>query len=218
MNEGRIDEIEIGRLTGSEAAKILVKWISISTEFKQGVKFEKSVSKKIDQTKLLRLLAGMQKMIQAIQQVVPNNNTIFKITTRNWEQEKISTRELTIIKAFKRNYSVKQLVSEIKMPEFDVLNIIFILFERGLLFKGTSDIPVRGKISPDFLKTLKEKLLGLVGPVAEVIINQSLATMGINSKNLSQHQIPNLIGAISEDLDEKEKVIFMKWAKENTIK
>lgn len=217
LNKGHLEEIEIGRLTGPEAAKILVKWVSISTEFKQGVKIEKSVSKRIDQTKFLRLLASLEKMIQAIQQVVPDNDAKFKLAKKNWKEEKISGRELTIIKALNGNQSVRQLVSDLNMPEFDVLNIISILCKRGLLNTGSSNKSEESKISPDFYKTLKENLLGLVGPVAEVIINNSLAALGMNSTNITQNQLPNLIGSISEDLDEKEKEIFSKWAKEYTV-
>jgi hypothetical protein len=82
------------------------------------------------------------------------------------------------------------------------------LLEQGLIEPVKKDLPVLDKI---FLQALKINLSKVIGPMAEILIEEVVSDMELNAPEIPVHQAAELITILSHEIpDEKKRIEFKK--------
>lgn len=211
LKSGRMVGAETENLTGASAANDLAKWVSISTEFNAGIEPDIKNRDTFDHMGFVKLLAGRDKIINAIRKVIPGNDARFMILVENWQEKTISMQQLMLITKLDGHYSVRQVIAESGMAELEVLNFIYCLYNKGLVKEVTSPKAMVKEDIDNFLDALRNKLLDLVGPAADVVIQKVFESLGIDPDFLARSQITKVFESVSEHLDEMEAEVFNHW-------
>ena len=212
LENGSIKGVFVDTSTGTTAAKVLASWVSISTEFVKGELPPSESFEDIDASDFLELLAEVDLRIKKIQSIVPGNEAVFRTIAKNLEGGKtFGSKELKIILALDGKRSIREIVSNLEISELEVLSYIYILTTRGLVEMVATYPPMEEDRRVRFLDSLQETLSELVGPAANVIINDAFSELGTVPELLAQRDIPGLMKSISLHLDEDEKAVFDKW-------
>lgn len=211
MKNGRLVGAETEDSTGASAANDLAKWVSISTEFTAGIEKNLKNPDAFDHMGFVKLLAGRDKKINAIRKVIPGNDARFKILVENWQEKTISVQQLMLITKLDGHHSVRQVVAESGVAELEVLNFIHCLYSKGLLQEINSPKAMKKEDIDNFLDVLRNKLLDLVGPAADVVIQKVFESLEIDPDFLARSQIAKVLESVLEHLDEMESEVFNHW-------
>jgi hypothetical protein len=159
----------------------------------------------------VKLLAGMDKIINAIRNDIPSNDARFKILVENWQEKTISVQQLMLITKLDGHHSVRQVVAESGIAELEVLKLIQCLYRKGLVKEVNSQRTMNQEDIDNFLDDLRSKLLDLVGPAADVVIQKAFESLGIDPDFLARSQITSVFESISDHLDDMEYEVFNHW-------
>jgi len=120
-------------------------------------------------------------------------------------------KQLVLITKLDGHRTVRQVVDESGVAEFEVLIFIHSLFNNGLAKKVNSTGAMKKEDIDDFLEVLRNKLLDLVGPAADATIQKAFESLGIDPDCLTQSQIAYVFDSVAEHLDEMESEVFNHW-------
>jgi hypothetical protein len=81
------------------------------------------------------------------------------------------------------------------------------LLQQRLIEPVRKDLPVLDKI---FLQALKINLSRVIGPIAEILIEEVVSEMEITAPGIPVHQAAELIAALSHEIPDEEKRIEFK--------
>jgi hypothetical protein len=211
LKNGRLVGAETENLTGASAANDLAKWVSMSTEFTAGIEEDLENPDVFDHMGFVKLLAGRDKTINAIRKVIPGNDARFKILVENWQQKTISVQQLMLITNLDGHHSVRQVVAESGLVELEALEFIHCLYSKGLVKEVTAPMAMKKEDLDNFLDVLRNKLMDLVGPAADVTIQKAFESLGIEPDFLAQSQITSVFESVAELLGEMESEVFNHW-------
>jgi len=211
LKNGRIVSAETENFTGASAANDLAKWVSISTEFTAGIDPNITNPDAFDHMGFVKLLAGRDKIINAIRKVIPGNDARYKILVENWQEKTISMQQLMLITKLNGHRTVRQVVADSGMAELEVLNFIYYLYNKSLVNEVTSPKAMEKEEIDNFLDALRNKLLDLIGPAADETIQTVFGSLDIDPDFLARSQITKVFESVVEHLDEMESEVFNHW-------
>ncbi len=212
LSDGLIQGIRVGEKSGKNATNALIGWVSISDEFSEGETPRPGHGPGIDTDGLLTMLAKVEKRVGMIKKLVPENDAVFRLKpTEMMGEMKFSPQKLKVVIAISGKRSVKEIVLKSGLSELWALSIISQLCQQGLALMVSAQKPMEDKEKAHFLNSLKETLLELVGPAADVIIDDAFESIGSEPELVSRNQIAELIEAISYHLNSDEQLFFKKW-------
>jgi len=212
LSDGLIQSVKVGERNGKDAINALIGWVSISDEFTDDETIGPGHGSGIDTDELLTMLAKVDKRVGMIKKLVPGNDAVFRVTPNEMIGEmNFSPQKLKVIIAISGKRTVKEIVLKSGLSELLVLSIIGELCQQGLALMVSAQKPMEDKERVYFLNSLNEVLVELVGPAADVIIDDAFESIESDSKLLSRNQIAELIDAISYHLNSDEQLFFKKW-------
>ncbi len=212
LENGEFVGCEVGNTRGVDAAKKLSRWLSFNSRFIEDMLVQRSNQAGFSTQDFLGHLGKVKNWVEKVQKVVPQNSARFKMHVNGSKNSvKLKPAQLKVALALDGNKTITQLVSELKISEFDVLNTIFHLSELGIAEMIGAHRPMENAQREAFLASLKEILSDIIGPAAEVIIDDAFETINSEEKYLARREIPDLIRAIAMHLDPDEKTVFSDW-------
>ena len=219
LQDGHIRHINNGKLTGQSAAHYVAKWLSIQHNFSNGEQPQVNHYTGLDTEDYINYLSNLNEKINEIKKIVPSNATKLKIQAFNFKGVvKLTRTDVSIGVLLDGKKTIAQLVSELGLLEYDLLHSVYKLYELGLVKVVGTHLLMEEADKLSFLQSLREILSKLVGPTNEIIISKAFNTIESEEETLAWNEIPDLILAISNQINAKAMRGFSKWWHENPYK
>ena len=153
---------------------------------------------------------------ERIQEVIPSNNAVFRLSLqRNGQEKNISADQWNVLALSDGTKTISEIASTLSWDELKTMRIAYQLIQAGLLEKGEVQKFVRNrkKVGEDFFMTLENELKRMLGPVAPFVLEDKLSEFGETKDSFPQDQalffIESLGEEIPHDLKRKEFVRVM---------
>ncbi len=130
-----------------------------------------------------------------------------KVIGKDNNQISLDADMIRLLIAINENKSLHQIGNEVDMRA-DTLKInLEKLLKQGLIEPVKKDLPVLDKI---FLQALKVNLSRVIGPMAEILIEEVVSEMELTAIGIPVHQAAELITTLSHEISDEEKRIEFK--------
>ena len=131
-----------------------------------------------------------------------------KVIRKDSNEISLDADMIRLLIAIDENKSLYQIADEVEMEEATLKKNLSKLLEQGLIEPVKKDLPVLDKI---FLQALKINLSKLIGPMAEILIEEVVLDMELTAPEIPVHQAAELITALSHEIpDEVKRIEFKK--------
>ncbi len=131
-----------------------------------------------------------------------------KAIRKDSDQISLDADMIRLLIAIDENKSLYQIADEVEMKAVTLKKNLSKLLEQGLIEPVKKDLPVLDKI---FLQALKINLSKVIGPMAEILIEEVVSEMELTSPEIPVHQAAELITILSHEiLDEGKRIEFKK--------
>jgi hypothetical protein len=130
-----------------------------------------------------------------------------KVIGKDNSQISLDADMIRLLIAIDENKSMYQIANEVDMRA-DTLKInLEKLLKQGLIEPVKRNLPVLDKI---FLQALKINLSRVIGPMAEILIEEVVSEMELTAHGIPVHQAAELITTLSYEIPDEEKRIEFK--------
>lgn len=140
-----------------------------------------------------------------------NRSMIFRLSSKRSPKEvNLKSLEWAVVTQLNGEKTMGQIGEILTLSQNEVQKIFSRLFEEGLLefVKSQSE---DNSPAPLFLDTLEHQFKMYVGPVADIIVNDTLAELKTSREHLEKSQIPLIVELIGHQIsNEKKRVQFQK--------
>ena len=131
-----------------------------------------------------------------------------KAIRKDSDQISLDADMIRLLIAIDESKSLYQIADEVEMKAVTLKKNLSKLLEQGLIEPVKKDLPVLDKI---FLQALKINLSKVIGPMAEILIEEVESEMELTSPEIPVHQAAELITILSHEiLDEGKRIEFKK--------
>ncbi|MCK5204877.1 MAG: hypothetical protein KAR15_13440 [Desulfobacterales bacterium] len=131
-----------------------------------------------------------------------------KVIRTDSDQISLDADMIRLLIAIDESKSLYQIADEVEMKAVTLKKNLSKLLEQGLIEPVKKDLPVLDKI---FLQALKINLSKVIGPMAEILIEEVVPEMELTSPEIPVHQAAELITILSHEiLDEGKRIEFKK--------
>lgn len=140
-----------------------------------------------------------------------NSAMIFRLSSKRSPKEvSLKSLEWAVITQLNGEKTIGQIGEILTLNQNEALQIFSRLFSEGLLeFVKTQSED--HSPAPVFLETLERQFKLYVGPVADIIVNDTLAELKTSREYLEKNQIPMLVELIGYQIsNEKKRAQFQK--------
>ena len=114
---------------------------------------------------------------------------------------------IRLLIAIDENKSLYQIADEVDMRADTLKTNLAKLLQQGLIEPVRKGLPVLDKI---FLQALKINLSRVIGPMAEILIEEVVSQMKLTAPGIPVHQAAELIATLSHEIPDEEKRIEFK--------
>jgi hypothetical protein len=209
LNDGRVVHCQVGRLRGPEAFKVLRNWMSVTLRFFENVE-NLSVDIEEGTEGILSSLEAQDREIKAIRDVIPSQQVIFAMSQEGPEARvALDPRIWKVLSTVNGRNSVKDICVALRASEFSVAKILSYLHGRKFIRTVAVVRPVAPRHREPFFQELEGALAQYIGPIASVVIEDSLVALGKSRDYVSRNDLPLLLERVGESVeDEKERIQF----------
>ena len=131
-----------------------------------------------------------------------------KVIREDNEEVALDADMIRLLIAIDENKSPYQIAEEADMEKATFEKTIAKLLQQGLIEPVKKDIPV---LDERFLTTLRGNLSKIIGPIAEILIEDVATEMNLNPSSIPVHQAAELITNLSLEIpDEESRIQFKK--------
>ena len=139
----------------------------------------------------------------------PDQQQIYyrKVIRREHSQISLDADMIRLLIAIDENKSLYQIADEVDMRAETLKTNLEKLLRQGLIEPVKKDLPVLDRI---FLQALKINLSKVIGPISEILIEEVVSQMELNSPGIPMDQAAELIATLSHEIPDEEKRIEFK--------
>ena len=139
----------------------------------------------------------------------PDKQQIYyrKVIRRDHNQISLDADMIRLLIAIDENKSLYQIADEVDMRAETLKTNLEKLLRQGLIEPVKKDLPVLDRI---FLQALKINLSRVIGPMSEILIEEVVSQMELNSPGIPMDQAAELIATLSHEIPDEEKRIEFK--------
>ena len=139
----------------------------------------------------------------------PDQQQIYyrKVIRREHNQISLDADMIRLLIAIDENKSLYQIADEVDMRADTLKANLEKLLRQGLIEPVKKDLPVLDRI---FLQALKINLSKVIGPMSEILIEEVVSQMELNSPGIPMDQAAELIATLSHEIPDEEKRIEFK--------
>ncbi len=214
LKEGLVEQVETSRLKGLKAAHACMRWVSITTEFREGRADGYQPDPDIDTNAILSYLEKAAKNIGVITKYIPDDDTVFRVDASKLHQTtKLNAEDFKIALLLDGRRSVAEVLAMSGKSELAVLTHVCKLILAGVARPAPAREGMPDEERNDFLQALNKKLTELVGPAAYLLVEDAFHAMGTGPESLARDEIPRLLGEIGTLLETDEQEALVRWSK-----
>ncbi len=134
-----------------------------------------------------------------------DNNMIFRLTNKRSPKEiNLKSLEWAVVTQVNGEKTVGQIGEILALSQIELQQIFSKLVGEGLLEFVESQSPDKSP-SPAFINKLERQFKLFVGPIADIIINDTLSELKTSRQYLEKEQIPFLIELLSLQISSEKK-------------
>jgi hypothetical protein len=209
LNAGRLVHCQYQRLRGAEAFRVVRNWMSISMQFFEKVE-NLSVDMEGDTPEILSSLETQDREIKNIRDLIPTPQAIFALSPDSPEgRVSLNGRIWKVLALINGRNSVKDICVTLRAGEFSVAKVLTHLHGRRIIQLVTIVRPIASQHREAFFDGLESALAQHIGPIAPVIIADTLVEMGKSREYINRNDLPLLVERIGETVeDDEERVQF----------
>ncbi len=203
LSDGRIVHCQVGRLRGKEALEFLSNWMSISLSFYENVE-SLVVDVEEDTNQILSFLEERHEEIRKIRALVPGPEAVFALSADTQAgRVSVDSKLWKVLALVNGRNSVKDICLSLKANEFSVSRVLAHLANRRIIKMVSAQKPLDPTLLKRFMGEMEELLAAQIGPIAPVIIQDTLGEMGMNLDYLNREDLPVLVERISDLIEEE---------------
>ncbi|MDM8522434.1 hypothetical protein QUF80_03600 [Desulfococcaceae bacterium HSG8] len=217
LDHGKIRAILVEKKSGSEPDHNILKWLHISVSFSDKIpNIGLAAIRPIDTERFMNALEKADARIKMVKEVIPWNDAVFRVVRMPSPRfEGFDARKLQISLALKGQRRVSQVIDIIGLTEFEVLSDICWLHTHDLIELVSKSGSLSGEKKTDFLNAFRERLADLIGPAADMVMEDAFETIGTDNPDdldaLTFPMIMELKNAVCQQIDKEEAAIINEW-------
>lgn len=144
--------------------------------------------------------------------VVFNDNAIFALSkSKSPSEVTLRSAEWAVITQIDGHKTVKDISDLLSMGNDEAIGLFNELVQKELIELQSMDEDKPEYVPADFFKMLEAELTKVIGPVAPLILDDTLMEMDTNKDHCLPERIPELIEMVSEEIvDGQKKVKFQQ--------
>ncbi len=213
LKEGLVEQVETSRLTGQKAAHACMRWVSITSDFREGEQGKYSPDPAIDTNAILSYLEKAAKNIEVINKYIPDADVVLRVDSGALHKaRKLNAEDFKIALLLDGKRSLAEVLTISGKSELAVLTHACKLILAGVARPAPARESMPEKERNDFLHALNEKLTELVGPAGSLLVEDGFSALGTDAESLAREEIPQLLEEIGRMLDGEEKEALDGWA------
>lgn len=131
-----------------------------------------------------------------------------KIIRKDSDEISLDADMIRLLIAIDENKSLHQIAEEVEMETTTLKKTLSKLLNQRLIEPVKKDIPYLDRV---FLEALRINLSKVIGPMAEILIEDVVAEMELKTSEIPVNQAAELINNLSLEIpDEKDRIEFKK--------
>lgn len=131
-----------------------------------------------------------------------------KIIRKDSDEISLDADMIRLLIAIDENKSLHQIAEEVEMETTTLKKTLSKLLNQGLIEPVKKDIPYLDRV---FLEALRINLSKVIGPMAEILIEDVVAEMELKTSEIPVNQAAELINNLALEIpDEKDRIEFKK--------
>ena len=131
-----------------------------------------------------------------------------KVTRKDSDEISLDADMIRLLIAIDENKSLYQIAEEVDMEKTTVKTTLSKLLEQRLIEPVKKDIPYLDRA---FLEALRVNLSKIIGPIAEILIEDVVAEMNLINSEIPKNQAAELINNLSLEIpEEKDRLEFKR--------
>ena len=131
-----------------------------------------------------------------------------KVTRKDSDEISLDANMIRLLIAVDENKSLYQIADEVDMERTSLKTTLSKLLKQGLIEPVKKDIPYLDRA---FLEALRVNLSKIIGPMAEILIEDVVAEMNLINSEIPKNQAAELINNLSLEIpEEKDRLEFKK--------
>jgi predicted transcriptional regulator len=131
-----------------------------------------------------------------------------KIIRKDSDEISLDADMIRLLIAIDENKSLYQIAEEVDMETTTLKKTLSKLLGQGLIEPVKKDVPYLDHV---FLEALRINLSKIIGPMAEILIEDVVAEMELKTSEIPVNQAAELINNLSLEIpDEKDRIEFKK--------
>jgi len=218
LNHGKIMAILVEKKDGKKSDQNLLDWLRVSVSFSDKIpNIDLAAIRAIDTEKFMDSLEKADALMKKMKEIIPGNDAVFRIVRMPTPRfEGFDAGKLRVSLALKGEKSVSQLINITRMSEIEVLSDICWLHTNALVELVSKSESLSGEKKIDFMNAFRERLADLIGPVADMVMEDAFETIGAdNPDDLDTlPMILELKNAVCQQIDQGESAIINEWVSE----
>jgi hypothetical protein len=199
---------------GSDAVFSILTWTDGNFNFTPNIlSDERSIEK--DTPLLLEEAIRHAQEWEQIKEIIPSVDMVFRLSTRRAPDEiRLKHDAWSILSQIDGKKTVGYISDELKMREYEAMQIFYQLFSAGLIEVATGpQLKAKKIVDSKFFDFLEGKLAEIIGPVASVILDDEIQDMGAGKESFPVEKISLLVEKVSGEIaDDAQRIEFQKTA------
>jgi hypothetical protein len=209
---GKIIHSRTSYCSGEEAILAMMEWDAGRVSFDWEVTTdERTVS--ISTEQLLESWTKWEQEWTKIKEVITTPNTAFRMAlTNNSEERNIQGEQWKVLAMCNGATGVAQIAESLGWDMFKTSKTIYQMFQSGLLERTSEraeqqpQAPAQKQyVNGNFFPTLENELRKVMGPIAPIVIEDTIAGYGVSKESLPLDEIEKFVAAVSLEITENAK-------------
>ena len=131
-----------------------------------------------------------------------------KVIRKDSDEISLDADMIRLLIAIDENRSLYQIAEEVDMETATLKTTLSKLLKQGLIEPVKKDVAYLDRV---FLEALRINLSRVIGPMAEILIEDVVMEMNLKSSEIPINQAAELINNLSLEIpDEKDRIVFKK--------
>ncbi len=147
---------------------------------------------------------------QEIRQVIPHNNLVFKMSSGTPTEISLTAAEWNILRHINGIDSIQDISAKVEMPILDIAKAFHKLYQAGLIEIMGESVGQQQKktgIDPTIFSQIEKELAQIIGPLAPIVLDDSITDVGENRDSFPKDKLPDLIEMLSREISDPKKLI-----------
>lgn len=156
-----------------------------------------------------------------VRKTIPHPNLVFKMSYGTPSEISLNASEWNILRHINGLDSIREIAMKVDLPLLDVCKAFSKLYQAGLIeMMGESIAREQRKvgIDPAIFQFVERELAVFVGPLAPIILDDSIAGLGENRDAFPKEKLPELVESLSSEISDPKKQIEFQKSMLETIK